>query len=164
MSTNYLPATHPKRPVWPWLLACALLMVGVIIIFVASFAVSAVLASVADARSAREAEGTVLALDAAYQNADCAAFQSVVDDALADTMVGGAFDCDTWIAQAESLSVDGKYNYTVDVTSATAQGDRATVSTTESTNDANGQTLSTRYRYMLERSGRDWVIVSYDER
>ena len=150
----------PKRVIWPWVLGAVLVAVGSVIVFFTSFAMSAAFGNLADSRAERAAADTVLALDAAYENQDCEAFQSVVNGDLADQLVDDDFDCESWVAIAASLRNDGEYTYSVDVIDVHVDGDDANAYTEEFA----GVTYPTNYYYTLHRSDHGWVIVDYDRR
>jgi hypothetical protein len=139
-------------------LGIGLVVVGSAIIFVASFLASSVIADLANSREQEAVTQAVLDFDAAYENQDCAAFRTLVDDALEDQLVDGHFSCRGWVAIADSLRVGDEYGYWVDVVSASVEGNLATVHTEEYDIDS----ATTYYIYTLERSGGDWVITRYD--
>ena len=151
------PST-PKRPKWPWALGIGLLVAGTGIVFIASFLASGVLADLADSRQEEVVAQVVLDFDTAYKDQDCAAFRTLVDDELEDQLVDGDFTCRSWVAIAESLRSFGGYAYSVDVVSAWVEGDLASVSTKESSGDADAE----NFTYTLERSDDGWVITRYD--
>lgn len=130
------------------------------IVFFVSFLASALLSTVDDSRQERAVEKTVLALDTAYEDQDCEAFQDLVSEDLADLMVDGDFDCESWVAIATSLRTDGEYTYSVDVVDVQVTGDEASAYTEESADD--GEIVG--YAYALERGDDGWVIVGYDRR
>lgn len=139
------------------MLGVGLLAVGAVIVFVASFIASGLLADVADSRQKPAIEQAVLDFDAAYADQDCEAFQALVADDLADQLVNDDFDCDSWLAIAESLRSDGEYAYSVDVLRVDVEGDWAGAYTEE----LDAYSRATNYYYELERSAGAWVIVSY---
>ena len=154
-------SVHPamtKRPKWPWVLGAGLLVVGSGILFVASFFASSAIADLADSRQEALVTQAVLDFDAAYEEQDCAAFRTLVDDDLEDQLVGGHFTCRSWVAIADSLRVSGEYGYWVDVVSASVKGNLATVHTEEYDIDSD----TTYYSYTLQRSDAGWVITRYD--
>ena len=156
MSVPAHPAPQ-KRLIWPWLLGVGSLVLGTVIVFVASFIASGILAGVAESREKPAIEQTVLDFDAAYADQDCDAFQALVADDLADQLVGGNFDCESWVAIAESLRRDGEYAYSVEVLRVDTGRDWAGVYTEEVAADS----TVTNYYYELERSAVGWLIVSY---
>ena len=157
MSVPAHPAP-PKRLIWPWVLGAGLVVVGSGIIFIASFLVSGMLASLADTRQEAVVSDAVLAFDAAYDEQDCAAFRTLVDDDLADQLVGGHFTCRSWVAIADSLHQGGDYQYSVEVVSAWVEGNLAGVYTEE----YDSASRVAYYNYTLERSDDGWVITRYD--
>ena len=148
----------PKPPTWPWALGFGLLLLGSLVVFVASFAVSAATANMASSREEHAVEQTVLDFDAAYEDEDCEAFRALVNEDLADELVDGDYRCSAWLDIAESLRVDGEYSYSVDVLEVHVAGDGASVDTEETAGDGD----PTTYRYTLERSDDGWVITHYD--
>ena len=164
MSVHNPYLVAPKPPVWPWIVGAVLVLVGSVVVFVASFAASAILGQVAESREAPAVEQTVYDFDEAYRNADCAGLQRLVDEHLADQLVGDDVDCESWAAKADALWIDGEYGYSVEVLETYVDGNRASVYTEEQLGAQSRTTWATNYYYTLERSGQGWVIIGYDQR
>jgi hypothetical protein len=139
-------------------LGVGLVIIGCVIVFVASFVASGVLADLPNSEQEAAARQTVLDFDAAYEDQDCAGFRTVVTRDLADQLAGGDFDCRTWVAIADSLHDDNGYGYSVDVIDVTVTGNEAVVYTEEHEFDSDAR----YYNYTLERSDGSWVITRYD--
>lgn len=151
-------------PIWPWVLGGSLLVsLLAVAVGIASFAISAIGSARADSVAAALVKQKVLDLDAAYEDADCDAFEAVVDEELRDLIVDGAYDCELWADGALSLRDDGEYTYEVEVLDAEVHNRVATVSTRESWQDVVTGTQVREFTYVLEQSGDDWIIVAYDE-
>lgn len=154
------PAVPPaKRRVWPWVLGggivlfLALVAIGVVVLV--NVLVGAVGGSEAQARQ------TVLDFDRAFEDSDCALFERVTSSSVRDTIYDGAYDCATFEDNAASFRVDGEYRYEVEITSVEAQGDDATVTTTE-TDGAADEPEPFDFVYTLERSDDGWVITTLE--
>jgi len=152
-------------PRWPFVVAAA-----VVLLVAGGFLLSTALAAAGHERDLETAEQVVRQFDASYADADCDAFIAVTtaemrEEYAADYFESGGFDCDAWVADAEALTEDGEYLYTLDFMGATADGDEAEVETTESRattlTEGNGDT---DYTYELERIDGSWLITSYTER
>lgn len=157
----------PRRvPVWPFILGGAVLLL-IVLGVIAAIAIPAYLRAQEEAQLAADekaAEETVLAFDAAYEDADCDDFEAVTDedfrDEWSDRNFDEDYDCDAWEDAAEELSEDGDYLYSVDVDEVEVRGDRATVTTTESFDDGEQY----EYEYKLERQDDGvWLVTAYDE-
>ena len=157
MSVPVAPV-HTRRPIWPWVLGIGLVIIGCVIVFIATFVASGVLADVPNSGQEAAARQTVLDFDAAYEDQDCAGFRTVVTRDLADQLVGGDFDCRSWVAIAESLQDEDGYGYSVEVIDVTLTGNQAIVYTEEYEFDS----YARYYNYTLERSDGSWVITRYD--
>ena len=157
MSVHNPYLTAPKPPVWPWIVGAVLVVVSTVIVFIGSFAVSAVLAQVANRTAVPAVEQAVLDFDAAYENVDCAEFHRVVDDRLADQLADGEFSCAIWQAKADALWIDDEYGYSVEIYESHVDGDRGFVYTEE---EFAGE--STTYSYTLAHADQGWIVIGYD--
>lgn len=153
-----------KRPLWPWIvggigLLAVLTVAAAVIVFVMSATVAA---STAKAQKA-VVEKVVTDFDAAYENADCDAFEALASPEVQDQAVEGGYNCDAWQQVAESFVVGGEYTYQVDITDSEVHGGTATVSTSESWESIDGAPIHADYVYTLKNGKDGWIIVGYNE-
>jgi hypothetical protein len=130
-----------------------------IVIAAAAYILSATFARAVDSNDLGAAERVVNDLDAAYQDADCDAFESLTSEDARDDILGESYDCDAFEAAAAALTDGGDYVYSVRITDSRKRGELITVSTDE----AYGSAAPTGYTYVLERDGDRWVVTAYGE-
>ncbi len=156
------PVAAPRpRLVWPWVLGGIILFFVLLTVVVSAVIIASGLAERASERNDRDrVEKVVLDLDAAYENADCDAFEALTSENARDDLsgTGSDYDCDDWQEVAESLTIDGDYGYTVRVLDSAVDGDTATVHTRERLPGDE----SYEFTYVLEKQDGDWVVVEYD--
>lgn len=146
----------PQRTSWvPGIVALAIFLVlGSV---VGGFSLSATAAALADSADLTAAERVVVALDDAYEQSDCDAFEQLTTDDVRGDILGRNYDCDAFEAAAAALADDGDYAYSVNVLRTAKFDDTVVVKTRESYGDE----PSERYTYLVENDGDGWVIAGY---
>jgi hypothetical protein len=145
------PPAPRKRKIWPFVLGGAILVFILAVVGIV-FAILTVAGAFTD--GPRE---TVLQYDRAFETADCDLFQKTLSQNYEDTAFGGSLDCDAWVANAKTYTVDGVYAFTVVVKSTTVDGNDAQVVTHE-TQAAGGAPQEFDVRYYLVKEDGSWVI------
>lgn len=140
---------RPKRRVLPWIIGGAVLLVLVAAALVTWF----VVLPLVNGGSSDGPRETVLAYDEAYDEADCALYQSVTTTAFQEAL---APTCADFEAAAQSF-LESYEEYDVAVDEVDVAGDTATVTTTESWM-LDGESSSQEYVYTLVRDGGSWRI------
>jgi hypothetical protein len=162
-----LPPSVPAPLVYPLTLpprrrSRAPLFIGVgiaasVFALVAAFVFSAAFSGLLDRADLTAAERAVKALDAAYANGDCDAFEAVTTDDARGDILGKNYDCDAFEAAAEALVDGDEYAYSVSVLRSAKFDDEIVVKTRESFGDETPE----RYSYVLVNEGAGWVIDKY---
>jgi|GEM_PF-939695 len=150
------PAAPPaKRKIWPFVLGGAIL-VFVLLIAGIIVAVTAVFGALGG-----DPKKTVTDYDLSFKNADCALFQRTTTDEFQQNFFGGELDCKQWEDNAKALTLDGVYQYKVEVVSSDVNGDAAEVVTNE-VDSSSGAPVDYALRYFLTKSGGNWLIEGID--
>ena len=142
-----------KRRIWPFVLGGGILVFLAVVITVAVIIVNLVTA-VTPAK-------TVLNFDRAFEQADCELLLDSTTDAFQDSFFGGEVDCAAWVENAQALTVDGEYQYIVEVNGETISGDTAEVTTVE-TDSTSGDPVVYELVYHLVKDG-SWRIDTIDD-
>lgn len=150
------PTAAPKRKIWPFVLGGAilvflLLVVGLVIAVLTIFGVL----------GGGDPKQTVVDYDKSFKNADCSLFQSTTTTAFQDQFFGEDLDCAQWVENAEALTIDGKYQYTVKVISSDVEGTTAQVVTDE-VDSTSGDPVDYSLRYYLVQTNGHWLIEGID--
>lgn len=152
------PAPPPERvrlPIGAFIAAGAIM--GALILVVAVFVFSGTVARLVDSRDTGLAEGAVRAFDAAYENADCDAFEAVTTEDARDDILGDDYDCALFEAAAAAVHDGDEYIYSTEITGSRKRGSIVTVATEERYGTAESDTFT----YVLERENGSWVIAAY---
>lgn len=157
------PPAPAKRKVWPWVLGGSLLAAFVLIAVVIVVIVSSILPKPGPPPEAfTEPQDAVIAFDRAYETQDCDLFIAATTSGFRRTYLGEGFSCDVWLANAESLVVDGAYAYTVTVNDTTIDGSDAMVETTE-VSGLEAESVTYLYRYGLHLTNGSWLIYRIED-
>ena len=149
------PAPVAKRKIWPFVLGGAIL-VFVLLIVALVVAVLTIFGALGG-----DPKKTVTDYDLSFKKADCALFQSTTTPEFQDGFFGETFDCASWLDNAEGLTIDGKYAYSVRVVSSEVQGSTAEVVTDE-VDSTSGDPVDYSLRYYLVQTNGHWLIDGID--
>lgn len=150
-----VPPAPARRSALPWILlgigAVVLAGIGILV---------AVVVIPAFVGAPKDPVDTVEAFDRAYRDVDCALFQESTTEAFRAVSQGaddaGEFSCAAWEAEAARYTVDGEYQYEIDVVDTAVADDEATVLTHETEVDT-GEEYDYRYTLVPDVDG-GWVV------
>ena len=145
------PAAPAPKSKLPWIVGAIVL--GVLVLAGAAIAAILVFVPAMTGGSAAAPEDAVLAYDRAYDEVDCALYESVTTPDYRETF---ADSCEVFEAEARTF-VDAFTDYEVEVTGSEVDGAKATVTTTE-TWTLEGQPGSADYVYTLVLDDGVWRI------
>lgn len=144
------------RKIWPFVVGGAALVLVLVIAAIVVVVVTIVTALGSDPKKA------VSDYDLSFKNADCALFQSTTTPEFQQAFFGGDLDCAQWEENARALTIDGVYQYEVQIVSSEIDGDSAEV-VTEETDSSSGSATDYALRYYLTRSSGHWLVDDIDD-
>jgi hypothetical protein len=152
---GYYAPVPPRRPVWPWIVggaALLLLMIVGLVVAVTVFASGLTGATT----GAGSPASVVSSYDRAWETVDCDLYEQITTSAAREQ--NGHSDCADFESDAQDF-IDGTDNYLVTVTSSRVDGSTAEVRTDERYDDEDGGSgFVDHYLYTLIRSGSRWII------
>lgn len=154
-----VPLTAPEPPrKRNWTAVIVVLALVVLVLGTgAGFVLSAFGAYLTDTADRAAAERAVIAMDDAYRDADCEAFETVTTERARKRILGGDFSCELFAEAAAALTDGDEYIYSVTVRSVVKRGDEVVVRTAESYAEQSPK----RYAYIVARSDGQWRITGY---
>ena len=110
-----------------------------------------------------EPQDAVVVFDNAYATQDCDLFVEVTTKGFRRTYLGeDGFSCDAWLANAETLFVDGEYAYTMTIDTTDVKGTDAAVETTE-VSGVGEDAATYQYRYSVHQADGNWRVYRIED-
>lgn len=157
------PVAPAKSGVRPWIVVVGLLGLLAIIVVTIVVVISGIPKPGPPAGTFAEPQDAVIAFDTAYATQDCELFVEVTTKGFRRTYLGeDGFSCEAWLANAETLFIDGEYAYSMTIDTTDVNGTDAAVETTE-VSGVEDDAATYQYRYGVHLADGNWRVYRIED-